>query len=211
MHINHIATLAAKLGNVSRKDIFELITELCTVENPLLTMEMQSKLYRHFMPKTPNKSKTDFEWVALAVSTDPTRPQLNHVYVDDTGRMIATDGHRMHIAPSEGLEPGFYNNQCVKIDVSDLEFPKIDRVIPKGGNVTTWHRGGKVVAMTPKGESKSINAYVINDEAGVNNRCLDAILQGLTTVEFKSKGLSPMLFDKLEGDRLAVIMPVKLT
>ena len=209
MHINHVATLASKLGSVSRKDIFELIQDLCHTENPMLTDEMQSKLYRHFMPRTPKKVKTDFDWVALAVGTGPIRPQLNHVYVDENGRMSATDGKRLHMAPSGGLEPGFYNSQCVRIE-HDWTYPDIDRIIPQGDlESKTWHQGGDVISMTPKGATRSIDAYVMIDRCMINREYLDAAIQGQQIVEFRCEGdRNPMLFNKLEGDRVAVIMPI---
>ncbi len=42
------------------------------------------------------------DWVALAVGSDPTRPQLAGLLFED-GRVVATDGHRLHAATVTGL------------------------------------------------------------------------------------------------------------
>lgn len=41
-------------------------------------------------------------WVARAIGSDPTRPQLGGVFLDGD-RIIATDGHRLHLASLDGL------------------------------------------------------------------------------------------------------------
>lgn len=81
-------------------------------------------------------AKTVAAWVAKAAAKKDIRKYLNYVYVNE-GVMVATDGHRLHLAPSD-LEPGLYDpKSMVKIWGSDTEveghpgkFPDYRRILP---------------------------------------------------------------------------------
>lgn len=75
-------------------------------------------------------------WVAKAAAKKDVRKYLNFVYVND-GSMVATDGHRLHMAPCD-LEPGMYDpKSMVKMWGLDTEvaghpgrFPEYRRILP---------------------------------------------------------------------------------
>ncbi len=62
-----------------------------------------AKLPRH--TTVPDPAKT----VAVARSLDETRYNINHLYVDEGGTLVATDGHRLHLVEGQtAYEPGWY-------------------------------------------------------------------------------------------------------
>lgn len=81
-------------------------------------------------------AKTVAAWVAKAAAKKDIRKYLNYVYVNE-GVMVGTDGHRLHLAPSD-LEPGLYDpKSMVKIWGLDTEveghpgkFPEYRRILP---------------------------------------------------------------------------------
>jgi DNA polymerase III sliding clamp (beta) subunit (PCNA family) len=50
----------------------------------------------------------EFKWVALAGCRDTTRRNICGVYSTGEGHLIATDGHRMHVAPLPEGTPSFF-------------------------------------------------------------------------------------------------------
>lgn len=80
--------------------------------------------------------KTAEAWVAKAAAKKDVRKYLQWVYVND-GVMVATDGHRLHLAPSR-LAPGYYDPKSMVrmfgIDTAEAEhpgkFPDYRRIIP---------------------------------------------------------------------------------
>jgi hypothetical protein len=74
--------------------------------------------------------------VGSHASKDETRYNLNQVYVESEGRLVATDGHRLLLVETEhGLEPGTYRlpetgaKEWRKVE--DAEFVDYPQVIPK--------------------------------------------------------------------------------
>ena len=88
-------------------------------------------LYKQHLPKTPAKPKTAFTWVNKAIAKKDVRYYLNQAHIE-AGRVRATDGHRVHVAPSDIKEDGFYDTAQNKVDMSG-KFPDIDRVTPTSG------------------------------------------------------------------------------
>lgn len=94
-----------------------------------------TELYRFFLPAPAKKAKTLLEWVAKARSTDSFHPHLHHIYADD-GLAVATDRHRLHMAPADGLKQGHYYhpNGAEMTDTSEMiaGFPENwRRVLPE--------------------------------------------------------------------------------
>jgi hypothetical protein len=104
--------------------------------------EHLAALYAFFAPSGREaKPKTPFQWVALAVAGKKDgREPLRFVHVEPT-RMVATDGHRIHIAPNVGgLEPGFYDVAGVRVHAPDWnKYPDVDRVTPQLSSRETFN------------------------------------------------------------------------
>ena len=80
-------------------------------------------LVNYFSPPLAKKPKTAFQWVALAAAKKDVREYLKYVYVTDQGEMVASDGERMHYAPTD-IPGGFYCPKTgLKVNV-DLKFPE---------------------------------------------------------------------------------------
>ena len=98
--------MALKYGKVSATDVFALLQNLAIAHPD--SVEEYAKIYAHFIKKIKSSgSKDPFDWCRLAVSREKTRPNIMHVYVDG-GQMVATDGRRVHVAPTN-LPDGFYD------------------------------------------------------------------------------------------------------
>lgn len=87
-------------------------------------------LYNYFKPAPRKTPKTPEEWVARAMPTNDIRYYLNYVY-SDGGRIMATDGHRLHVFETDKYPKGFYDGQMNPLEVG-ATYPDITRVIPKG-------------------------------------------------------------------------------
>lgn len=113
----------------SRKEAFELA--LKAKSGQLSEVEIDS-LINYFAPSVPSTPKTAFQWVARAVAVNDIRQYLHFVHVSD-GVMYATDGHRLHLAPTD-LKNGYYDAKTgLPVDDKYIRgrFPDIRRVIPK--------------------------------------------------------------------------------
>ncbi len=90
-----------------------------------------ARLYAHFLPKPGKRARTTWQWVAMAMAKNDVRHYLNYVYVTED-EIVATDGHRLHIAPNvEGLTPGYYDAAGNRIHAPDYaRYPDFKRVQP---------------------------------------------------------------------------------
>ena len=79
-------------------------------------------------------------WVLLAASNDETRPHLRSVYLD-AENAVATDGHRLHLAPFRGLRSG-------PVLLRAESVAALLRVLPKTCGVTAYRAGDLVRLMT---------------------------------------------------------------
>jgi len=162
-----------------------------------------ARLYAFFEPQAPAKPKTVFDWVAKAMAKKDQRHYLNWVY-SDGARIIATNGHRLHIA-HVALEPGFYDkNGTLAHGPEYAVFPDVDRVIPPANpapvqlaDLTPITTRGKVI------HKVRINGAVSIDRAYMQDA--DSMGPGeWTAPENKSR---PARIDYPHGT--AVIMPIK--
>lgn len=213
-----IATAAYNLPhNITRRDAFKLIDALIS-EDVEFDDDMLVKLYRHFLPGLPKVTKSVFEWVAQAVSKEETRYYLNFVYVEN-GKMAATDGHRLHVAPAGDLEPGFYDRAGNRVEL-DATFPDINRVIPvhhsKSGvhDIHTWERKGAKVSNYVDSDGKARSSYQMPNGAWVQKRYLDQIIQGERSFTFQStrdtqKTFGDPIRADLSDDRIVILMPIR--
>ena len=127
---NTITTLAANIKKPNKAATFNVINDLIDSREPPTDRQL-AMLRAYFMPATPAKPKTAFDWAAKAIAVKDIRHYLNHL--NATGEQIrGTDGHRLHIAPST-LPAGYYDKSGAAIDESS-RYPDIDRVIPTDPN-----------------------------------------------------------------------------
>lgn len=77
---------------------------------------------------------SDFEWVRLGCSRDDYRPVLTGVKVEESGALVATDGHRLHVARNAhtALTPGIVRPGTM--EPIDSEYPNWGAVIYEGGH-----------------------------------------------------------------------------
>ena len=91
--------------------------------------EPMAMLYSYFMPPMPKRAKSLFEWVAKATKLDDIGPIYRFVYCDGSF-IVGTDGHRLHYAPTDGRETGYYHPITGDKVQEDSRFPDWQRVIP---------------------------------------------------------------------------------
>lgn len=162
-------------------------------------------IYRHYIAgiKHSKKVKTNFEWVARAVGTNPSRPQLHYVYAD--GEYIAaTNGDRLHWCPDIRPE-GFYCSKTEKkLDV-DYIFPDWKRIIPSPDDCRSITISTDEVFV---GRGK-IQCVKIDDFHSVNLKYLSDVLNGKKEHAFDYDGHTRLTFcDEITG-RNAVIMTIR--
>ena len=214
LHIHKIATGAMNASNPSRSTMIDIMMKMCMDEGHVLTEHEQVLLYGFFSEKIPKTPKTDLQWVALAASkvSDDGRPYLRAIQVLN-GVMTATDGHRLHQAPTD-LADGFYDGKGQVVDMSDWTFPDTSRVIPPStATPREWRRADLVAQDTTSkfGGIKTRQIYVGPGwESGFQSKLWDEALGGITEGTFLQYDMrSPARFD-LEGGRLAVLMPIRI-
>ena len=102
------------------KDIYWSLPEL---------KEQMARLYSYFIPAMPKRAATMFEWVAKATRAKDVRQFCQFVYCDGSF-LIGTDNHRLHYAPADGREAGYYHPITGDKVQEDARFPDWQRVIP---------------------------------------------------------------------------------
>lgn len=185
-------------------------------DNDTVPQSTKEALYRYFLPTKTKTVEDTFRWVHQATSNDETRFYLSAVYCDD-GKLIATDGHRMHLwdSPGAGFEQdNFYNINGDKVKMEHANFPPYERVIPSKRFEVEVEDIDKVgVSHIHQKDGKVTTAYNLIpewDALAFNKEYVDQALNGqkqfkLYYAEQDSSG--PILLE-LNHDRQAVIMPV---
>ena len=101
-----------------------------------LTESEKDSLILYFAPSAPAVAKTAFQWAARAAAVKDVRHYLCFVHVLG-GIMRASDGHRLHWAPTD-LAEGYYEPSTgLRVDDKNTqgEFPDVSRVIPQLGGM----------------------------------------------------------------------------
>lgn len=124
--INHANSLKIKPNKQAAQ---AYIRSLYAATSDPQQREQLAGLYTYFMPAKPAKPKTAFQWVASACSTEQYKQYLCHPY--STGKLlIATDGHRLHMAPTT-LPVGWYHCTTEEpLDLKGATFPDWPRIMP---------------------------------------------------------------------------------
>jgi len=91
----------------TRKQAYDIVCRL--LENPksVKRVELESLLL-YFAPKLGRRPRSAYEWVSMATGKDDSRRYLMVVHCEE-GWIMATDGHRFHLAPCSDLEEGAYH------------------------------------------------------------------------------------------------------
>lgn len=107
----------------TKAQAFDIIKKLA--KGKILDEAETSKLLLYFAPPAGARPKTAFEWVSKATAKGKlvhwSRSKWKCVRVEQ-GRIIASDGHRLHIAKApEGLKTGWYlpGKEPIKTDLPD--------------------------------------------------------------------------------------------
>lgn len=207
--VSDIATRAANLPHkVKKADAFARVKELAEKPADLDTL---AHLYAYFLPPLPAKAKDPAVWVARAKGVNDVRHYLNYLY-SDGNRLIATDGHRLHLMPTN-LPAGFYDKARNPVDV-DAKYPDVDRIIPKLDQGTP-HKledlAGLPVRTSEVGArgQYTIHAYELPGGVCVNKTYWDQATRDETGIVRISDPTSSVRIDYPKG-RLAVIMPIRM-
>jgi hypothetical protein len=200
MNINEIATLANNLSTKTKKrEAFDVVLQAIDQGGQIDSNEL-AKLYQYFTPPIPKKPTTPEQWVALAMAKNDIRYYLNHIY-SDGGRLMATDGHRLHVYKTNKYPVGFYDQNMNLIEV-DATYPQIDRVIPE--NATRYE-------FEESPETAELSSKYPKIKHGFNwfmKSYIDAARVWVSTTQFKTCGKDKAVLVE-NDDCFAVIMPIR--
>lgn len=180
------------------------------------TADDLAAIYRYMMPARASKLRknhTPYEWVAIAAANDKDkRKYLQWVYADGN-RIMASDGHRLHILPDDRT-PGYYCPRTqAKVHDSDwYPYPDVDLIVslPTSGNYsTTQNPAAEVVAGSPKQTTTIVQ--LTGTEYTLQDRYFDEATQ-LTenfTAYIPDDVTTPMKIIHDTPQAIAVIMPTR--
>jgi len=220
MNINTIANQADKLAKnqFNKKAIFNMVNDVVTRDQDsdlvMLSVNEIAALYKYFTPATPAKPKTPIDWLKKALPKDDIRYYLNYIYSDGK-RLCATDGHRVHVYKTTEYAPGFYDSNMNQVEDINARYPDIDRVIPsidQRPNTCVYDQLEFINIDADQSTAKFKQAYVIecdDEKIGINKLYMDhaASIFDNPIISFSDKHSSVLI---KSGDKLAVIMPVRL-
>lgn len=121
------------LDRASRKEAYASVRDLKS--GGQLPEGDIDRLLNYLAPPLPKTAKTAFQWVAKAAGKNDLRKYLNSVHVDG-GVMYASDGHRIHWAPTE-LGDGYYDARTELPFDLDSKYPDVRRTV--GGSFGDRH------------------------------------------------------------------------
>jgi len=114
--------LSGRVGPAKKSEAYEIACRLLTDRDAVSEHDLEALLL-YFAPKPRKKPKSAYEWVSLAASKDDARQFLCAVHCDGEW-MVATDGHRLHLAPADGLPEGIYQPGVEPMQLErDLQTP----------------------------------------------------------------------------------------
>lgn len=210
---------------LSKADLERTVVEL--FEDYPAEKKRLAALLSHFLPKAPSgKNLTVEQWVAKAVAVKDLRGYLSFV-MSDGQVIVATDGHRLHGAPTT-LPRGLYCPRTM-IKLHDLQqdiegevppghpgkFPQWERILPK--RVFSQTVASCEVALLPpvgKGASKYQAMHLrINDGFAAHDThlaisYLNDVKLRCNEISASSNG-SAVRMDGPAGE-FAVVMPIRV-
>ena len=215
----HAHRVALALTRKPKKDhLQQIVRDL--YENDLTDSERLDSLallYTHFMPAAPAKPKTLPQWIARAAGKKDVRYYLNYVYADHAAqRLVATDGHRLHLMPlpGEGFDKaGFYCPKTLEYlnGVEFATYPAYERIIPNRAECET---SPVKPAAWEVGELPNGTVYYKTPYGALNKKYVDTVLAA-PGVQFKyiycrEPGNSAVCFAGDAPGVLALVMPIKV-
>lgn len=200
-NLTKISTAAFYSGKATKEAAFAAVKSLC--DSPLAETHADelAKLYSYFCPSPPKLPKSPEQWVALAADPQDYRRYLRLVYVSNR-TAHASDGRRMHIAPTT-LADGWYDLALSPIVVpSDYAFPDVARVMPA-------HKNHEPAPMQPDIIPTGMRDYVCVRGIYLQSRYyMDAI--SIMTAPQVFYGTKDEAIKLVDGDKIAIIMPYRL-
>lgn len=164
----------------------------------------------------------------LCASTEETRYYLRGVYVDPTGRFVATDGHRMFVGKltgrfdlaAAGVEPGSFPGWIICRDALKraLTGYKMDMIVisptrigdltcqPVDGAFPDWRRA--IPSREPSGVVAQFNPKYVADMGKIGTLLTGTKSGNLAHFHHNGDGPCGVTFPGCE-DAFAVLMPVR--
>jgi hypothetical protein len=189
---------AAGYAKPTKKELLTVIDELIEKGDPL-DKKLVGLVWLYFEKNPSQKAADDLRyWVAQAVSKDDTKSFMHNVRCEP-GKLIATDGHRLHIAEvSEVSADGFLE----PITLTPIEF---DEQFPPYGDIE------KIAPPATKTVSFDDFEPMAKDivklgEVFFERRFIKEAFAGSETMKVSESG--PLDVARFEGEnRTALIMP----
>ena len=174
--------------------------------------EAIAALYQYFLP-TFKKPKNLIEWVSLAKSKEMTRYYICEMHAGD-GKLVATDGHRIHVVNLSDVDLDEYLNGYVSLTGAKIEcngtYPQWENTVPEE-NLNTD------IYLTQSFEVKQndFGTYIYIELFGkrckFNLKYWQDAVQDNTTCKISKQDDDPNSVIKLTfDDRVAVIMPTRI-
>jgi hypothetical protein len=194
---------AAGYRKPTKKDLLTRIDELLDA-GPPTEPELIGMVWLYFEQRPNHRAaKHDSWWVAQAVGTSEHRPWLWCVRTEPS-KLIATDGHRLHLATDQNVvSRGYLDATTLKpVEAPDVTFPPYEQVMP------AMPEGAELVKLddfTPV-DRESVELAGIR----LNRRYVREAFAGSDAMRYGHGGpLDPVRLESVDGKRVAVIMPMR--
>lgn len=196
---------AAGYRKPTKRELLDRIDELLN-GGPPVDPKLIGMVWLYFEQRPSQRAAgSDAHWVAQAVRTDGRRPWLWCVRTEP-GKLIATDGHRLHLAVGQDVTSSGYLDATtlhpVEAPSSGMDFPPYEQVMP---------------AMPEGAELVKLSDFVPVDREAVelagirlNRRYVREAFAGSDAMRYGHDGLlDPVRLESVDGKRVAVIMPMR--
>jgi hypothetical protein len=189
---------AAGYAKPTKKELLTVIDEILE-SSESFDPKLVGLVWLYF-EKNPSQKAANYPswWVAQAVSKDETRPSLHNVRCEP-GKLIATDGHRLHIATNQNVvSKGFLEPTTLTPIEFDEQFPPYDQILNSAPPAT------KIVSFD---DFEPVAKDVVKlGEVFFERRYIKEAFAGSETMRVSKSG--PRDVARFEGEnRTALIMP----
>lgn len=208
-NLDDIAALAHSNGRAKKQDAWHTVQDIIRRGETPEPAQLAT-LYSFFTPPIPKAPKNGFDWVARAVGgPKEIRVQLQLLYALN-GVLHATDGHRVHYAPTD-LADGYYDTNGNSVTSCDIQYPDVIRLVSSTGNdwsstdqTAVVHRtiGGKQDNVLECGKVRLSQKY-FNDAMSLPGTECQGVREPHQALKFEAVNLH------FGNGRGAVIMPVR--
>jgi hypothetical protein len=197
---------AAGYRKPTKREITEHLEEFLFEASGPIPEKLIGMIWLYFERQPSAKAaRSDAHWVAQAVGTDEDRPWIWCVRTEP-GKLIATDGHRMHLATGQDVTDGGYLDATtlkpVEAPSPGMDFPPYEQVMP---------------AMPENAELVKLDDFVPVDREAVtlagiklSRRYVREAFAGSDAMRFGHVSpVEPVRLESVDGKRVAVIMPMR--